>query len=246
VGLGATFITGNAQTLTLTANVAADRKWNVWALGIRVSGAYGTANPTSTGTSATTARRASASVRGDRSFTDLVALFALGSFEFDHMKNIEARGLGELGTGLTFFNQKEGDLEKLFLRLDLAIRAGYETHYQYFGTPGPIDPYGAAILAPRAGLLFRWGVSKDVHLSEEVEIIPYLLAAPGAAVGSGATAGRLLLNSTTKLNARLTEVVSLTTAVVINYDSQPPQPAAPAPQRVNTDVALTVGVEAAF
>lgn len=241
VGLGLSFITGNTQTLTLTGTAAADRKWDVWSLGIRLSGAYGLANPTANAagsTAQTTARRAMGTVRGDRSFGSFASLFILGGSEFDHVKNIESRSIGEAGTGLTFFNVKQNDLEKLYLRLDIAARAGYETRYQYFGTPGPIDPYAIVILAPRAALTFRWSFSKDVRISEEIEFIPFVLAP---------NAGRLLINNTTKLNARLTESLSIATALLINYDSMPPQPSDPAAvQRLSTDVALTVGLEAAF
>jgi Protein of unknown function, DUF481 len=238
VGLGLTFITGNTQTLTLTGGLAADRKWGVWALGLRAAGAYGLANPTANVTGSTStvnARRAGGTIRGDRSFGDLVALYVLAGSEFDHVKNVESRSIGEFGTGLTFLNQKQGDLEKLYLRLDIAIRGGYETRYQYFPASA-IDPYGVAILAPRAALAFRWAYSKDVKVSEEIEFIPFLLAPD---------LGRLLINNTTKLNARLTENLSLATSLLINFDSKPPQPATGSP-RLGTDVALTVGVEAAF
>jgi putative salt-induced outer membrane protein YdiY len=243
VGAGLTFITGNSQTLTLTGTAAADRTWDSWALGIRLSGAYGLANPAanvSNSSSAVTARRALGTIRGDRSFgAGLVSLFALGGVEFDHMKNIESRSIGEAGTGLTFFNRKEGDLEKFYLRLDLAMRGGFETRFQYFPVEAPIDgDYGIIILAPRAAVTMRWNLTRDVRLSEELEAIPFVLAP---------AAGRLLINNTTKLNTRLTESVSLATALVVNFDSQPPQSAPPpAPQRLTTDVALTVGVEAAF
>ncbi len=240
-GAGLSFITGNSQTLTLTASASADRRWENWALGIRLSGAYGLANPAANvaGTSSqTTARRANGNIRGDRLFGSFASVFALVSTEFDHMKNIESRNLGELGVGLTFLNRKEGDLEKLFLRLDLALRSGYETHYQYFPAPQVIDPYGVVILAPRGAVTFRWAVNTHLRVSEEVEFIPYLLSP---------TAGRLLVNSTTKISARITENVALTTGLIVQYDSQPPQAAPPpAPQRVSTDVALTAGVEATF
>jgi len=240
VGLGLTFITGNSQTLTLTGNAAADRKWDTWALGIRLSGAYGLANPdtnAASSVSSTTARRAAGTIRGDRSFgSGFAAIFVLAGTEFDHMKNIESRTIGEAGAGLTFFNKKEGDLEKLFLRLDLAARAGYETRFQYFPVPGAVKDYGIILLAPRAALAFRWGFSKDVRLTEDLEFIPFVLAP---------TAGRLLINNTTKLSARLTEALALTTAVIVNFDSMPPEGAGGL-TRKPTDVALTVGVEAAF
>jgi putative salt-induced outer membrane protein YdiY len=239
VGLGLTFITGNSQTLTLTGTAAADRKWDAWSLGIRLGGAYGLANPdtNTVGTiAATTARRANGTIRGDRAFGGFASIFVLAGSEFDHMKNIESRTIGEAGAGLTFFNKKEGDLERLYLRVDLAARGGYESRFQYFPTPAAVNPYGIIILAPRAAVTFRWGFSKDVRISEEIEFIPFVLAP---------ALGRLLINNTTKLNARLTENLSLSTAFVLNFDSQPPEGAGGL-KRKETDVALTVGLEAAF
>jgi hypothetical protein len=244
IGAGLTYITGNSQTLTVTAGLAADRKFDAWQLGIRLSGAYGLANPNvnvADSTSSTTARRAAGTVRGDRTFGESFAsIFVLAGSEFDHVKNIESRSVGEVGTGLTFFNQKQGDLEKLFLRVDLAARGGYETRFQYFPKEARLGgdaPYGVAILAPRAALMFRWGFSKDVRVSEELEFIPFVLQPD---------AGRLLINNTTKLNARLTETVTLATSLIINYDSFPPGSTAAKLSRLTTDVALTVGLEAAF
>jgi putative salt-induced outer membrane protein YdiY len=240
VGLGATFITGNSQTLTLTGNVSADHKYDMWAVGIRLNGAYGLANPDTNAAgnvSNTTARRGAGTVRGDRSFgSGFASIFALVGTEFDHMKNIESRSIAELGTGLTFFNQKQGELEKFYLRLDLAARGGYETRFQYFPTPASVTDYGIIILAPRAAVTLRYNFSKDVRFTEEIEFIPFLLAP---------TAGRLLINNNTKLNARLTETLSLATSVLVNYDSMPPVGAGGL-TRKNTDVALTVGLEAAF
>jgi hypothetical protein len=238
VGVGLTFITGNSQTLTLTGAAAADRKFGDWAFGLRANGAYGLANPdTSAGAAAsTTARRAAATVRGDRSFGGFASVFALVGSEFDHMKSIESRSIGELGAGLTFFNQKAADYEKLYLRIDLAMRSGYETRFQYFPTPSAVDTYGIVILAPRAAATFRWGFSKDVRFVQELEFIPFLLEP---------AFGRLLLNSTTKLNARLTENLALATSVLVNFDSMPPKNSAGV-ARKETDVALTVGLEASF
>ena len=236
-GLGFTFITGNSQVLTLTGSSSIDRKWEVWALGIRLSGAYGLSNPDNIATAPITARRAAGTIRGDRSFgSGFASLFALAGSEFDHMKNIESRTIGELGTGLTFFNKKEGDLEKLYLRLDLAARAGYETRFQYFPTPSSVTNYGIVILAPRIALTFRWNFSKDVRLTEELEFIPFVLAP---------TTGRLLINNNTKLAARLTESLALTTGVLVNVDTMPPEGAGGI-KRKETDVALTAGIEANF
>lgn len=239
VGLGLTFITGNAQTLTLTGSASASRQFGMWMLGLKANGAYGLANPDTNSSSVTntTARRAMVSVRGDRAFGDgFAAIFATAGGEFDHMKNIESRGIGELGASLTFFNKKEATYEKLYLRADLAARGGHETRFQYFPTPANVDPYGVIILAPRAAITFRWGFSEYVRFSEEFEVIPYVLAPE---------LGRTLINSTTKLNARLTETLSLATSLLLSYDSKPPVAAGGSPRK-ELDVALTVGVEAAF
>ncbi len=238
LGVGLTFITGNSQTLTMTGSAAADRKWEVWSLGIRANGAYGLANPDTNATAVAgiTARRASATIRADRSFgTGFAALFVLAGSEFDHMKNVESRSIGELGAGLTFFQKKEADFEKLYLRLDLAMRAGYETRFQYFPTPASVDVYGIIILAPRIAATFRWSFNKDVRLTEELEFIPFLLSP---------TLGRLLINNNTKLSAKLTEGLALTTSVLVNFDSMPPK--AGMLDRKTTDVALTVGLDANF
>jgi len=241
-GIGLTYITGNTQSLVLTSNVSADRKWQKWSLGLRLWAAYGIANanandPASQG--ATTARKAGGTVRGERAFgAGFASAFLIAGSEFDHVKNIESRTIGEAGVGLTFLNRKEADLEKLFLKLDLGIRGGYETRFQYFPVQQAVPDYGVPILAPRGALTFRWAFNKYVRFSEEIEFIPYVLQPD---------AGRLLINNTTKLSSRITEFLALTAAVVVNYDSKPPQTAPPpAPQRVSTDVTLTAGLEAVF
>lgn len=236
VGVGFTFLTGNSQLLTLTGTAAADGQWEKWAMAVRASGAYGVSNPTANvvGTeSSVTARKAAGSVRGDREY-GFASLFVLGGGEFDHIKNVEAREFGEVGTGLTLLNEKRGDVEHLFFRLDLAMRAGYETRVQYFPYVTPIDPYAIVILAPRAALALRWAPNEHVRFSEDCEAIPSVLAP---------TLGRLLVNSTTKLTARLTESVALATALVVNYDSMPPPST---PPKLSTDIALTAGLEASF
>lgn len=239
VGAGLQFITGNAQTLTVSANIGLDRSWEVWKFGLKLNGAYALSNPdTNAATSVTsvTARRAQAIVRGDRSFGSFASLFVLGGSEFDHMKSIESRTYAELGTGLTFFDNKDADgKEKLFLRADLAMRAGYETRFQYFPAPASLPDYAIVILAPRAAVAFRWSLNKHVRFSEDLEFIPFVLAPD---------AGRLLINSNTKLSAAITENVSVTTSVLVNYDSQPPT--VPGSTRSTTDVALMAGVEAVF
>src|SRR5262245_51556723 len=45
VGVGLIALTGNAETLTGTANAQADRNFGPWGLGIRLNGAYGQTTP---------------------------------------------------------------------------------------------------------------------------------------------------------------------------------------------------------
>ncbi len=238
LGFGLAYLTGNSQQLTITGTGAADKSWGQWGVGVKANAAYGLSNPSANvalSQPSVTARRAMGLIRGDRKLGESFAeLFVLAGAEFDHMKNIEFRTYGELGTGLTFFNVKQGLLEKVYLRADFALRAGYESRYQYFPTAMKVADPQIPILAPRVAIAFRWAYSKDVHFSEDLEFIPFLLAP---------TSGRLLINNTTKLNARLTETLSFSTALLINYDSQPP---VSTPARLQTDVALTAGIEAAF
>jgi len=244
-GLGLTWLSGNSSNLALAANLGLDKRWGDWALGLRAGGAFGFSNTTGVeGAEQRTAERAGITVRGDRSFgSGFAAIFALVGSEFDHVKNLQSRTVGEVGAGLTFLNLKEGDLEKLFLKLDLGLRAGYESNMTY---PTALNPavgdiprgIGAnIILGPRAALTFRWNFNKDVRISEELEFIPFLLAPK---------VGRLLINNNTKLSARVTENIAITASLLINYDSMPPQPALPAPQKGPFDSALAVGLEALF
>jgi hypothetical protein len=235
-GLGLSLLGGNAETITLTGSVGLDKKWDLWTLGIRATGAYGVTNPNttegSTSVSQTVARRAGATVRGDRSFGGFVGVFVLGGFEFDHVKSIESRGYGEAGASFTLFNEKVEDLEKLFVRFDVALRGGRETRWIYFPNPGPPVTYAVPLLAPRVAGTIRWALNKNFRLSEDFEVLPSMLAP---------TAGRFLINSNTKVNARITENVSLALGFLINIDTQPP-----AANLRPFDYALTAGAEAAF
>lgn len=235
-GLGLSLLGGNSETVTLTGTVGLDKKWTLWTLGIRATGAYGVTNPDtsvgSTSLSQTVSRRAQASVRGDRSFGGIAAAFALVGGEFDHVKNIESRVYGEAGASLTVFDRKVDTLQTLFLRLDFALRGGRETRFTYFPMPAAISPYEIPILAPRIATTFRWALNKNFRVSEEFEVLPFMLPP---------TTGRFIINSNTKLNTRITENVSLTVGFLLNIDTQPPRDGLRP-----YDYALTAGAEAAF
>lgn len=231
VGVGLVSLSGNAEALTFTANAAADRKFGPWALGFRANGAYGQARPTPEQDAQVIALRASATARGDRSVASFASIYALAGAETDHVKSVEARGFGEVGTGLTFYEKKIDDWERAYIRGDLAFRYSYESRFQYYATP--TVPVGvlpsATLVAPRAGLVFRYALNKEIRFSEELEFLPNL-----------AGAARFLLNSNSKLNARLTESLSIAASFLVNYDSSPAGGKRP------LDTALTLGLEAAF
>jgi putative salt-induced outer membrane protein YdiY len=234
VGLSLISLTGNTDAITLATHAAADRKWTNWTLGLRLNGAYGQTQGAEGVAPTVVALRASGSVRGDRAFGKIVSLFALTGVDTDHVKSIEYRWVGEVGTGLTFVNKKVGEkdkeLEVMFLRLDLAGRFAHESRYQYY--PDPLVLGTVQLVAPRLGIVFRYAVNKGIRFSEEAEVMPNLF---------GATAGkRVLVNSTTKLAAQMTESVSMNASFLVTSDS------VPAAGKKPVDTALTVGLEAAF
>ena len=234
VGLSLISLTGNTDAITVASNAAADRAFGAWTLGLRLSGAYGQTQAADGAEPTVSALKASGSVRGDRAFGSLVSIFALPGADTDHVKSVEYRWYGEVGAGLTFVNKKEGEKEKewerLFLRLDLAGRFAHEARYQYYPTLLALP--SANLVAPRLGVVFRYAVTKGIRFSEEAEVMPNVL---------GETAGkRVLVNSTTKLSAQLTEMLSVNVAFLVNSDS------VPAAGKKPVDTALTVGLEAAF
>lgn len=217
-GLGLSLLGGNTESATLTGNAAIDKKWDLWSIGIRFNGALGFATPPGampSGNPSTVARRAALTARGDRGFGGFVSAFVLAGGEFDHVKNIESRVYGEAGASFSIFNEKEGDLEKLFLKLDLALRGGRETRFTYFPTPAAVTPYEIPLLSPRVALMGRWALNKSFRVSEEFEVLPYLLAP---------VTGRFLINSHTKLNARVTDVASISLGFLLSIDTTPPNP----------------------
>jgi hypothetical protein len=82
---------------------------------------------------------------------------------------------------------------------------------------------------PRVGVALRYSLSKDVVFTQEAEAVSNVLGE-----------SRLLVNTTSKLLARLTESLSLGTSFVLQYDS------APAAGKVSTDTSLSGTVEMSF
>lgn len=230
IGVSLIALSGNAESITALANAAADRKWAKWMFGVRAGAAYGETR-IATG-SEVSALRGNLSLRGDRNVVTFATIFAQAGVDTDHVKSVELRGYGEVGTGIRFYEKKEGDLEKIYIRADLAFRFQQEERFQYYATP--TTPAGTALpdatlVAPRIAAVFRYAMSKDIRFTEEVEFLPNVLGQ-----------SRVLVNNTTKLNARLTESLSVSAAFIANFDSSP------AAGKKDLDTSLALGVEAAF
>ena len=232
IGIGLVVITGNAETVMGTANAGLDKKLGEWAFGLRASGAYGQSRPPAGVEAEVTAARAGLLLRGERNIVSFASIYALAGTETDHVKSVEIRGFAEVGTGIKFYERKEGDLEKMFLRGDVGLRYSHETRFQYYASP--LVPKGtglpsATMLGPRIGIVIRYALNKEIRFSEEAEFLPNLLGP-----------SRYLVNSMTKVSARLTESLSFTGSFLVNYDS------APAADKKTTDTALVLGVDAIF
>jgi hypothetical protein len=227
VGLGLIALTGNSQTITFSTNAALQRKSKDWIWAIKASAAYGQNQAPQTGVSQVTALNGAVSARGDRRLSDQLSIYLLAGIETDHLASVEERPYGELGVSLIWFSDKVGDFEKTSLRTDLGFRYGHEYRFQYY--PNQLNEPGVDIVAPRLGVAYRYALNKDVIFTEEI-----------SALGNVVDTPRLLFTSTTKISSRLTEKVSLGVSFVVNDDT------VPAPGKVPTDTALTVGLEVAL
>jgi hypothetical protein len=226
-GVSLISITGNAQTLTLSGTGAASRRSENWVWSARAAGAYGQSRVTVEDAPAVVALNAAGQIRGDRRFTQLIAAYAMVGAETDHVKSIEYRTLTEAGTAVTWVEWKEGDLVRLVVRTDLALRYSYESRFQYY--PTPMGLQNVTLVAPKLGLGFRYALGPGVAIVEEAEILTNIVGP-----------ARVLVTSLTRLNARLSEALALSVGFQVNHDS------APAEGRVPTDTALSVGLELAF
>lgn len=231
VGLGLISLSGNASTLTFNGLATAQRKTRDWIYAVRAQAVYGRSRLPATETeperSQVVALGASIQVRGDRRFTEVVSGYLLAGAETDHIKSVEARGLGEAGTGILWWDEKSADGRESSLRTDLAFRFLRETRFQYYPTRENLPDVDLG--GPRLGVALRYGLSKDVIFTEEAEAVPNVLGD-----------ARLLINSQSKLTARLTQTLALATSFLVQYDS------APAVGKVSTDTALSVSIEVGF
>jgi len=227
VGLGLISLTGNAESLVFNATAAAERKTEQWIFSAKANTSYGQTRPPEGGSPDLVALNAAIQGRGDLRITPLASAYLVGGVETDHIKSIEVRPLAEAGAGIIWLDVKEGDSAKLLLRTDLALRYLFESRYQYL--PERLDLPDETLIAPRLGVAFRYALSKDVQFTEDAEVLTNVAGTP-----------RTLVNSTSKVNARITRSLSLGVSFQLTYDS------APAPGKKPLDTALTVGVEMAL
>lgn len=226
VALGLIALTGNSQTITFSTNAALQRKSEHWIWGVNAAAAYGQ-NTAAGATAATvTALAASVQARGDRRFGDALSLYLLSGVDTDHLKSIEDRPYGELGISILWFDEKIEKFEKSSFKTDLGFRYGHEYRFLYYGAGAPAAQAGVNLVAPRVGASYRFAVNKDIIFTEEA-----------SALGNVVDQTRLIATSVSKLSSRLTEKVALGVSFALQYDSAPP------PMKVNTDTALTVGLE---
>lgn len=226
LGFSFIWIAGNSEALTLTSNLAVERKTEQWILGFKADGAYGQSltAASATGETEVVALNAQVQARGDWRFSRLLSAYVAAGLATDHVKSVELRGSPEGGIGLLWYEDKREDFVFTSLQTDLAFRYTKELRFQYFPVNKNLDDID--LFAPRLGVAFRYAASKDAVLTEDAEVLPNIIGD-----------ARVLVNSTTKLAVKLTDVLAFTTAFLVKYDS------APAEGKKPTDTSLTAGLQ---
>ncbi len=231
VGLGLIFVSGNASTITFNGLATAERKTEHWIYAVRAAGVYGQSRPPETTEEQTesqvVALSASLQLRGDRRFSEKISGYLLGGVETDHVKSVEARGIGEAGVGVIWLDEKRKDGGESYLRTDLAFRYARETRFQYY--PSRMDLPDVSLGGPRFGAAFRYAITKDISFGEELSVLPSLIE------GS-----RMLITNQTQLTVKLTKALAINTTFLLQYDSEP------AEGKVPTDTSLAASVAVTF
>jgi hypothetical protein len=225
VGFGLIWLTGNAQSLTLSGIGAVERKTEHWIFGVKGYGTYGQAVPAGgTGSPQVVAMAAGLFLRGDRRFSENISGYLGVAGETDHVKSVEFRGTVEGGAGIVWWSEKEGDFDKASFRTDLGLRFSRELRFQYY--PTPLNIPDVNLLAPRLGIALRYAVSKEIIFLESGEVLPNIIGD-----------ARVLVNSLSKMSVRLTDILAFATTFEVRFDS------APAMGKKDTDTALTISIE---
>lgn len=224
VGLGFISLTGNSRTVTFTANAAAERKSEDWIYSGKVYGNYGQNRAAGATETDTVAEAAGALLRLDRRFGARYSVYALAAADTDHVKSVELRTAGEIGATVGWVDAAGATGWTTSLRTDFGFRVSEERRYQYYPTALEVDD--ETLVAPRAGLVFKYAVSKDVLFTEEAEVLPNV-------VGDS----RVLVNSVSKVSTRLSRTLAFGIAYTVMHDS------APAPGKVATDTTLALTLD---
>jgi putative salt-induced outer membrane protein YdiY len=224
VGLGFISLTGNARTVTFNTTGAAERKTERWIAGAKLYGSYGQNRPADSSDYETVALAAGGALRLDRRFGERYSAYVLGGADMDHVKSVELRSTGEMGASVTWVDAGGDSGWKTTLRSDLGFRVAHERRFQYY--PVDLALPDETLYAPRAGLAFKYAISKDVLFTEDAEVLPNV-------VGDS----RVLVNSISKIATRLSRALAFGVAFTVNHDS------APAPAKVETDTALALTLD---
>jgi putative salt-induced outer membrane protein YdiY len=214
IGLGVVAVTGNARSLTAALAAAAEHKGESWIFGGKAYATYGESRAAGTSNTQTSAENAGLFLRGDYRINPRLSAYVLGGIETDHVKSIEVRYSEEVGVGYAWLDWAGGD-QKVFLRTDAGFRLAEEYRFQYYPVSARLDPRDFFFKGPRLGAAFRWQMNKTVLFSEDVEVLPNL--------GDS----RVLVNSVSKLSAKLFGPMAIGIGYTVNYDSAPPAPKIP-------------------
>ena len=155
-GLNLIYLRASARTLTFSGQASLERKTPEWIFGVKANGAYGTSRPAGSADSQVVALAAALQARVDRWFSQSVSAYVLGGIETDHVQSVEAREYGEAGASMVWFDIKEADYSKIFLRTDLVelcefgIRAR-SINPSAFGFGGGVVAGGASLPSGDAG-----------------------------------------------------------------------------------------------
>ena len=195
-----------------------------WIVGTKLYGTYGQNRAAATGETETSAEAAGLLLRLDRRFAERYSAYVLAAADTDHVKSVELRSAGELGASVVWVDAKGEAGWTTSLRTDFGFRISEERRYQYF--PVGLEVPDVTMYAPRAGLAFKYAVSKDVVFAEDAEVLPNV-------VGDS----RVLVNSVSKISTRLSRTLAFGIAYAVAHDS------APAPGKVSTDTTLSLTLD---
>lgn len=227
VGLSVISLTGNAESLTGALQAAAERKTQTWSVATQAFATYGQTRAAETGVNQVVALNGGLQARGDRRLSERFSGFLQSGVDFDHLKSVEYRYFLETGASYTWLERKVENETRLLLRTDGGFRWAEESRFQYYPTRQNVED--VRLLAPRVALNFRYLWDKNVGLFQDVEALFNAVGAP-----------RWIVNSTSKVSARLTESWALGLSYAVRHDS------APAAGKKPTDTALTATLEWAF